>query len=109
MAPTNMKLAGKVTRPCARLMVTTLSSSGWRNTSSSEWPNSGSSSRKSTPRWLRLISPGLGQCPFYMLLSLDICQVGNGRDRLIKSKVGFISLVFCNGDFTLKIADQLRQ
>ena len=63
MAATSMKLAGKVTVPCARLMVTTLSSMGWRSTSSTAWPNSGSSSRNSTPRWLSVISPGLGMRP----------------------------------------------
>src|SRR3989304_3429220 len=41
-------------------MVTTRSSTGWRSTSRVGWPNSGSSSRKRTPRWERLISPGRG-------------------------------------------------
>ena len=58
-----MSLAGNVTEPAAREMVTTPSSSGWRSTSSTLRPNSGSSSRKSTPRCERLISPGLGQRP----------------------------------------------
>ena len=49
IAPTSWKLAGKVSEPCARLIVTTLSSSGWRSTSSTRIPNSGSSSRNSTP------------------------------------------------------------
>jgi hypothetical protein len=39
-----MKLAGKVSAPLARAMVTILSSSGWRSTSSVFWANSGSSS-----------------------------------------------------------------
>jgi len=51
-------LAGKVRVPWARLMVTTLSSMGWRITSRTRVPNSGTSSRKSTPWWARLISPG---------------------------------------------------
>ena len=63
IAPTSMKLAGNVTVPCALLIVTTLSSSGWRRTSSDECPNSGSSSRNSTPRWARVISPGRGTIP----------------------------------------------
>ena len=48
MAAINMKLAGKVSVPWARLMVTILSSMGWRSTSRTRIPNSGSSSRKST-------------------------------------------------------------
>src|SRR5579885_641566 len=44
-------------------MVTTLSSNGWRSTSRTFCPNSGSSSRKRTPRWERLISPGRGNRP----------------------------------------------
>ncbi len=63
MAATRMKLAGKVSDPLARLMVTTRSSSGWRRVSRFLLPNSGSSSRKRIPRWARLISPGLGQRP----------------------------------------------
>ena len=41
-------------------MVTSPSSSGWRSTSSADRRNSGNSSRKSTPRWARLTSPGRG-------------------------------------------------
>src|SRR3989304_1046384 len=63
MAATSMKFAGKVTEPWARLIVTWRSSSGWRRTSSVGWPNSGSSSRKRTPRCERLISPGRGWGP----------------------------------------------
>src|SRR5919197_389857 len=54
MAPTSMNLAGNVTEPCARLITTWPSSSGWRSTSSPLWPNSGSSSRKRTLRWASL-------------------------------------------------------
>ncbi len=53
-----MKFAGKVTVPWVRLMVTTRSPRGWRSTASVACPNSGSSSRNRTPRWLRPISPG---------------------------------------------------
>src|SRR3970040_1019703 len=56
----SMKFAGKVTLPWARLTVTTRSSSGWRIDSKTEWANSGSSSRKRTPRWLRVVSAGRG-------------------------------------------------
>jgi hypothetical protein len=40
-----MKLAGKFNVPVLRAMETVLSSSGWRKTSSTREPNSGSSSR----------------------------------------------------------------
>jgi hypothetical protein len=45
MAAIIWKLAGKVSEPCDRLMVTILSSIGWRITSRTRGPNSGSSSR----------------------------------------------------------------
>ncbi len=45
MADMSMKLAGKVTFPCARLTVTSLSSSGCLIDSSTECANSGNSSR----------------------------------------------------------------
>jgi hypothetical protein len=54
----SMKLAGKVNDPELREMVSLRSSSGWRSISSSLVPNSGSSSRKRTPRWASEISPG---------------------------------------------------
>jgi hypothetical protein len=63
IAATSMKFAGNVTVDCARAMVTTRSSTGWRSTFSTCWPNSGSSSKKSTPRCARLISPGRGRRP----------------------------------------------
>ena len=50
IAPTSMKLAGKLNDPCARLMVTTLSSRGWRSVSKFLGPNSGNSSKKRTPK-----------------------------------------------------------
>ena len=40
-----MKLAGKVSKPCAREIVMILSSSGWRKVSRARAPNSGSSSK----------------------------------------------------------------
>jgi hypothetical protein len=58
-----MKSAGNVVELSAREIVTTPSSSGWRNTSSVRRLNSGSSSRKSTPLWLIEISPGNGGFP----------------------------------------------
>ena len=58
MAAASMKRAGKVRLMAARLSVTVPSSSGWRSTSSTLRRNSGSSSRKSTPPWARLTSPG---------------------------------------------------
>src|SRR3989339_1278928 len=60
MAAINWKLAEKVSEPLARLMVTTLSSIGWRITSRTRVPNSGNSSKNKTPRCAREISPGLG-------------------------------------------------
>lgn len=53
----SMNEAGYVTLPMARDSVTTRSSSGWRSTSSLG-PNSGSSSRNSTPRCASEIIPG---------------------------------------------------
>src|SRR6266540_2140072 len=55
-----MNSEGKVTLPAARETVTFPSSSGWRITSSADLLNSGSSSRKRTPLWARLTSPGFG-------------------------------------------------
>ena len=52
--------AGNVALACAREMVTTPSSSGWRSASSAARRNSASSSRKSTPWCARLTSPGRG-------------------------------------------------
>src|SRR3989304_2544392 len=58
-----MKPAGKTTVAWPRAMVIVPSSTGWRSTSSTSRWNSGSSSRKSTPWWARLISPGRGIDP----------------------------------------------
>ena len=49
MAATSMNMAGKVTVPAARELVTLPSSRGWRMTSRVLRRNSGNSSRKSTP------------------------------------------------------------
>ena len=65
-----------MTRPWARLIVTTLSSSGWRSTSRRELPNSGSSSRKRTPRWLRADLAGFGP-----VAAADQPGVGDGVVR----------------------------
>ena len=48
-AATNMNSAGKVVDVKAREIVTTPSSSGWRNTSNVRRLNSGNSSRNNTP------------------------------------------------------------
>ncbi len=63
MAAINWKFALKVSEPCARLMVTTLSSMGWRMTSRTRVPNSGNSSKNKTPRCAREISPDFGMFP----------------------------------------------
>jgi hypothetical protein len=63
MAPTSMKRAGKTTVRAARATVTVPSSSGWRSTSRTRRLNSSISSRKSTPWWARLTSPGRGCGP----------------------------------------------
>ena len=44
----------------AREMVTFISSNGWRRTSRTCFLYSGNSSKKRTPLWARLTSPGLG-------------------------------------------------
>ncbi len=54
---------GNAVAPCACAIVTTPSSSGSRRLSSTGRANSGSSSRKSTPRCARLTSPGRGTRP----------------------------------------------
>ena len=60
IAATSMNSDGKVTLPAARDTVTLPSSIGCRITSSVERLNSGNSSRKRTPLWARLTSPGAG-------------------------------------------------
>ena len=58
-----MKRAGNCSDPLARETVISPSSSGWRRFSRTERENSANSSRKSTPRCARLISPGFGNVP----------------------------------------------
>jgi len=58
-----MNLDGNVSAIAAREIVTWPSSRGCRITSSTCLLNSGSSSRKRTPLWERLTSPGLGGLP----------------------------------------------
>ena len=60
---TSRKRAGKSARPPTRATETTPSSSGCRRASSTGRGNSGSSSRRSTPRCARLTSPGRGTYP----------------------------------------------
>ena len=58
MAAISWKLEGKVSDPCAREMVTCLSSRGWRSTSRTRDPNSGnSSSNEWQNRYLPTIKP----------------------------------------------------
>ena len=63
MAATRVKLAGYSTLYLARETMIFLSSSGCRSTSSTLRPNSGSSSRNSTPLCASDTSPGWGDCP----------------------------------------------
>ena len=58
MAQISWNRAGSCSVPAARATVTAPSSKGWRMASSTSRRNSGSSSRKRTPLWARLISPG---------------------------------------------------
>src|SRR5213592_2597486 len=60
---TSINSEGKVTLPAARDTVTFPSSSGCRITSNADLLNSGSSSRKRTPLWATLTSPGFGNVP----------------------------------------------
>ena len=63
IAATSCAAAGKRARPEARTTTSSPSSSGWRSASSATRENSPSSSRKSTPRWARVSSPGVGPGP----------------------------------------------
>ena len=58
MAATSWKRAGKTTARPTRATLTRPSSSGWRSASSELRSNSGSSSRKRTPWWASVTSPG---------------------------------------------------
>ena len=63
-------------------MVMVPSSIGWRRTSVAVRGNSGSSSRKSTPWWARLSSPGRGTLPppERPAGEMEWCGERNGRD-----------------------------
>ena len=58
IAATSWKRAGRVSEPPTRTIETRPSSSGWRSASRTSRPNSGSSSRNSTPSSARVTSPG---------------------------------------------------
>ena len=73
-------------------MVTTLSSMGCRRTSRTLWPNSGSSSKKSTPRWLSEISPGLGMRPPPTRPACEIVWWGARKGREVTSGVSLGSM-----------------
>src|ERR1700731_2288438 len=77
IAASSEKRAGKTSRARARTTLIEPSSSGWRRASSVSRRNSGSSSRKRTPRWARLASPGAGG----RLLGGERVDLGH-RDRL---------------------------
>jgi len=81
MAAMSMKEEGKVKEDKAREMVTLPSSRGWRRTSRTFFLNSGSSSRKSTPLWERLTSPGLGICPPPMSPASEMVWWGERKGR----------------------------
>lgn len=82
-----MKLAGNVTACFARLIVTTLSSIGWRNISSTRGSNSSNSSRNSTPRWASVISPGRGIDPPPTSPAFEIVWCGDRKGRCDTSPV----------------------
>ena len=62
-AATSVTRVGKTITRWARTIVTRPSSSGWRSASSAGRMNSESSSRKSTPLWASVASPGVGGDP----------------------------------------------
>ena len=62
-------------------MVTLPSSRGWRSTSRVERRNSGSSSRKRTPWWARLTSPGRGMVPPPMRPTSEMVWWGERKGR----------------------------
>ena len=81
---TSVKFAGNVSDDAAREIVTCLSSIGWRRTSSTLRSNSGSSSRKSTPRCAKETSPGRGIEPPPINPACDTVWCGdlNGRSSI---------------------------
>jgi hypothetical protein len=90
IAAIRWKLAEKVSDPLARLMVTTLSSIGWRITSRTRVPNSGNSSKNKTPLWANEISPGFGIFPPPTKPAWLIvwCGARKGRCRITASPRG---------------------
>ena len=81
-AATSMHLAGKVVLPFAREMETTLSSIGCLRLSNTERGNSGNSSKKRTPRWASVISPGLGLEPPPISPTSEVVWCGERNGRL---------------------------
>ncbi len=78
---TSWNRAGKVMRPAALATVIAPSSSGCRSASSAGRTNSGSSSRKSTPRWASVASPGRSPGPPPTIAAAEAvwCGARNGR------------------------------
>ena len=74
-------MAGYSTLYFARETVTLFSSSGCRSTSSTLRPNSGSSSRNSTPLWASDTSPGRGDCPPPISAACEIVWCGALKGR----------------------------
>src|SRR2546427_510880 len=85
-----MKRAGYDRLIAARAIVTTPSSIGWRNTSSTFLRNSGNSSRNNTPPCARLTSPGRGYEPPPIRPASEIvwCGARNGRRATSDSPSG---------------------
>ena len=81
MAAPIMNRAGQTTVPLARLTEMEPSSIGSRNASRTLRLNSGSSSRKRTPLWARLASPGFSRVPPPTKDTMDALWWGvrNGR------------------------------
>src|SRR5687768_2576987 len=63
IAAIKMKLAGNLAEPLDLVIEITLSSKGCLKDSKTLLSNSGNSSRKRTPLWARVISPGRGKAP----------------------------------------------
>ena len=80
MAAISWNRAGSSTEPAAREIRTSPSSSGMRSASSDWRLNSGSSSRKSTPRWAIVTSPGRSRAlPTSAATEALWCGARNGR------------------------------
>ena len=83
IAAISVNRAGNVSARPARAIATRPSSSGWRSASSTSRPNSGSSSRNSTPWSASVISPGDTRGPPPTIAAYDIvwCGARNGGRR----------------------------